>query len=100
MANPSSPHFRSPPDWENPAVYGINKRAAHVTLRSYSNPREAFEDYKLYKHTSHSSRRLYLNSFPWCFKLFEKPSDTPDDFYKQDYDARSWDEVRKIFLYS
>lgn len=93
MANNSFPRLRSPPDWENPAIYGINKRASHVTLRSYTNPKQAFEHYKLLSETSTSSRRLSLNGNNWDFELFDKPSDTPDGFYKPEFDVSKWNKV-------
>ncbi|KAL4534529.1 hypothetical protein Ndes2526A_g05420 [Nannochloris sp. 'desiccata'] len=93
MANNSFPRLRSPPDWENPAIYGINKRASHVTLRSYTNPKQAFEHYKLLSETSTSPRRLSLNGNNWDFELFDKPSDTPDGFYKPEFDVSKWNKV-------
>lgn len=34
-------------DWENPSVIGINKRAAHAPLRSFANPKQALDHYRL-----------------------------------------------------
>ena len=34
-------------DWENPAVIGINKRRAHVPLRSFTAPEQALSHYLL-----------------------------------------------------
>lgn len=34
-------------DWENPSVIGINKRAAHAPLRSFSSPSQAADHYRL-----------------------------------------------------
>jgi len=93
MANNSSPHLRSPSDWENPAIYGINKRASHVTVRSYTNPEQAFKHYKLQSETSTSPRRLSLNGDNWDFQLFDKPSDTPDGFHKAEYNVSKWNKV-------
>jgi beta-galactosidase len=95
MASQSSPHLRSPPDWENPSVYGINKCASHVTLRSYDNPQQAFEHYRLISETSTSPRHLSLNGNDWDFQLFDKPSDTPDGFYTPEFDVSTWKKVRK-----
>jgi beta-galactosidase len=96
MASPSSPHLGSPPDWENPAVYGINKRASHVTLRSYDDPQQVFQHYKLVSESSTSPRRLYLNGNEWDFQLFDKPGDTPEGFHKPDFDVSKWNKVSEI----
>ena len=44
MAAQAGPQAR---DWENPAVVGISKRRAHVPLRSFTAPGQAFDHYRL-----------------------------------------------------
>ena len=95
MANRSTTH-PSVPDWENPAVYGINKRAAHVTLRSFTHPQQAFEHYRLVSETTSSPRRLALNGTNWDFKLVDRPSEVPENFWDPQYDCSQWDKVRNI----
>ena len=87
-------------DWENPAVYGINKRNAHVTLRSFTHPHQAFDHYRLLSETSSSPRRISLNGTNWDFYLARCPSEVPEDFWMPEYDCSQWDKVRKnIFFY-
>ena len=81
-------------DWENPAVVGINKRKAHVTLRSFTQPQQAFSHYRLEAEGAASPRQLWLNGDHWGFKLFDRPEDVPSDFGDAGYDTSTWDKVR------
>ena len=86
---------RSVNDWENPAVFGINKRSPHVTLRSFTSKDQVFEHYRLLSEQATSPRRLSLNSDTgqWKFKLVDRPKDVPDSFWQPEYDTSQWDEV-------
>ena len=83
-----------PADWENPAVFGVNKRKAHVPLRSYSTPDQVFAHYRLLSETPTTPRQLVLNGDRWKFKLFESPGEVAEGFWDASYDANEWDEVR------
>lgn len=65
-------------DWENPQVFNINKEPA----RSYFLPRPEKE----------SSTTISLNG-SWKFHWASKPADRPTEFYLEDYDTGSWDEI-------
>ena len=67
------------PDWENPAVVGINKLPYHVTL---GNP------------STHSSNPeiTYLDG-TWKFRWSPDPDSRPVDFYQAGYDVSGWDDI-------
>ena len=66
-------------DWENPQVIGINKEAYHATLTLPSRKSECEEI-------------VSLNGM-WKFHWVGNPSERPEDFYAEDFDASAWDEV-------
>ena len=67
------------PDWENPQVVGINKRAYHATL---TRPSER---------ATHPEW-LSLDG-RWRFHWAKDPESRPADFYRLDYDVSGWDEI-------
>ncbi|MBN2684064.1 MAG: hypothetical protein JXR40_02180 [Pontiellaceae bacterium] len=68
------------PDWENPAVLGINKAEAHATLVL---PSEKADD----------SRVVSLNG-AWRFKWSPDPDSRPADFFQSDYSTEEWDLIQ------
>lgn len=76
LAEESSPI----PDWENPAVIGINKEKAHAT---FVLPSEKAGD----------SRVISLNG-QWRFKWSPDPQSRPAEFYQQDYSTAQWDLIQ------
>ena len=67
------------PDWEHPAVLGINKLPYHATLQLPSKWKECKEIVSL--------------DGQWLFHWSLKPEDRPADFYKEDYDVSGWDKI-------
>lgn len=67
------------PDWENPAVIGINKEHYHATLTLPSRKTDCKEI-------------VSLNG-KWRFKWSPDPDSRPVDFYKNDYDTDGWDMI-------
>jgi beta-galactosidase len=65
-------------DWENPAVFAIDKQAPHSSYIPYSVK---------------SSYFISLNG-NWKFNWAKNPSERPSDFYKADFDVRGWDEIK------
>jgi len=67
------------PDWENPAVLGINKLPYHATL---GNP------------STHKSNPeiTYLDG-TWKFHWSPDPENRPSDFYQASYDVSGWDDI-------
>jgi hypothetical protein len=83
--------------WEDPSVYGINKRASHVPLHNHATREAALEDIvRIGRQTSGTRQpgsRLSLNG-PWDFKLFSRPADVPDGFWQADFVPQDWATVR------
>ncbi|NLA49292.1 MAG: hypothetical protein GX876_07495, partial [Bacteroidales bacterium] len=74
-------------DWENEQVIGINKEAPHSHYIPYTSVDQAVADVPL-----NSPLYLDLNG-TWKFNWVKHPNLRPVDFYKNDYDVRSWDEI-------
>jgi len=74
-------------DWENSEMIGLNKELPHNTLIPFQDIDSAltgkFESSQYYKS---------LNG-KWKFNWVNKPSESPVDFYKINYDVRNWDEI-------
>ncbi len=75
------------PDWENPAVFGINKEPPHATAIPFAQDNQAlagkWEDSPYYKS---------LNGL-WKFHWSANPSKRPESFFKPSYDVSSWDDL-------
>jgi len=70
---------QSLPDWENPAVLGINKLPYHVTLGNPSTHRS-------------NPEITYLDGV-WKFRWSPDPDSRPSDFYETGYDVTGWDDI-------
>ncbi|MBS2099383.1 glycoside hydrolase family 2 TIM barrel-domain containing protein [Carboxylicivirga linearis] len=75
-------------DWENPAVFGINKEAPRATAFPYANAQQAL------KGNPAASPFYYSLNGEWKFNWVYKPADRPVDFYKTDYDVSKWDNIQ------
>jgi beta-galactosidase len=67
------------PEWENPAINGINKEMPHAY-------------HFLAEEKSNNSLIQSLNGM-WKFKWSPDPQDRPVDFYKNDYSTENWDNI-------
>lgn len=85
---------KSDNDWENEAVFAINKEEGRSTFTPFANMDEMKRDafYSTPWTEPNSSRRMSLNGM-WKFHWCSKPSDRPEDFYKPGYDVSGWDEI-------
>lgn len=82
-------------DWENPAVFAINKEASHATYMPYEDTASLYADKERFERPwleSESSLYLSLNG-TWNFKLANTPSERPLDFMNPGYDFSSWDTI-------
>lgn len=70
---------QQPPDWENPAVLGMNKEVYHSTLMLPSQKSECEEIVSL--------------DGVWKFKWSPDPQKRPADFYKTGYNVSAWDDI-------
>ena len=75
------------PDWENPAVFAINKEDPHVTMMPYANTEQA-----LAGDITASPYYKLLNG-DWKFDWVRKPADTPEGFYKPEYSDDLWNTI-------
>lgn len=74
-------------DWENPNVVGINKVAPHATIFPFENIKQAL------KGSIENSKYYESLNGKWKFNWVKLPDERPVDFYKNDYDVTSWDEI-------
>ncbi|MDO5481462.1 MAG: glycoside hydrolase family 2 TIM barrel-domain containing protein [Bacteroidaceae bacterium] len=68
------------PDWENPAVIGINKLPYHATLQLPSKESECKEI-------------MSLNG-QWQFRWSPNPETRPIGFEQENYDVSSWEQIQ------
>ena len=85
---------KSKNDWENEAIFGINKEPGRATMLLYASEKEMKGDaaYQQPWLWPNSSLRVMLNG-QWQFHWVPKPEDRPVDFYKTSYDASSWKTI-------
>ncbi|MFC1726000.1 glycoside hydrolase family 2 TIM barrel-domain containing protein [candidate division KSB1 bacterium] len=76
-----------PNDWENPAVFAVNKEKPHCTYIPYADIESAIENNK-----EESPYYKSLNG-TWKFNWVKKPADRPVDFYRDDFDVSGWDDI-------
>ena len=81
-------------DWQNSSVIEINKRRAHVPLKSYTSPSQPLQHYASISATPASPRVLVLNGEHWRFKLFDRPEDVPQAFHDPQHPDQDWAQVR------
>ena len=81
-------------DWENEAVFGINKEPGRATMLLYAGEKEMKNDAAYAQPWLHpnSSLRLMLNG-QWQFNWVPKPEDRPIDFFKPSFDASAWKTI-------
>ena len=87
MKSPDSETKNTTNDWENPAVFGINKEPYHCSLLPYQDAESAI------KGTREASKFHQSLNGKWKFHWVGKPADRPMDFFKPEYDVSSWDEI-------
>lgn len=76
------------PDWQNPKVFEINKEAPYAHFTAFENERDAWDGL-----ADQSQYQKSLNG-TWKFNLVKDPVNRPKDFYKEDYDISSWDNIK------
>ncbi len=78
---------KTPHDWENPAIFQINKEEA----RAYYIPFATFSD----ANTEDMWASSYIKTLNgvWDFHLAQNPSERPAWFFKDDYDISDWKTI-------
>lgn len=81
-------------DWQDETVFGKNKLPGHTTYIPYATTEELKADeYFSYPWLQpKSSCYLSLNGM-WKFNWVKQPSERPVNFYQEDFDTSSWDEI-------
>ncbi|MDP4208460.1 MAG: glycoside hydrolase family 2 TIM barrel-domain containing protein [Bacteroidota bacterium] len=77
-----------PNDWENPAVFQINREPARATFLPYADEHSAIAD--IYEQ---SPWYLSLNGL-WKFSWAPNPAQRPVDFYKPGFNVTNWKEIK------
>ena len=83
-----SPVAADAPDWENEAVFGINKEPGRVFSMPFASKENALSKDWLESAYVHS-----LNG-DWKFNYVKRPEKRPVDFYKTDYDVSGWKTIK------
>lgn len=78
---------QSPNDWENPAVFAVNKEAPRAYFIPYADEASALKNEKL-----ESPYVLDLNG-TWQFNWVYAPDQRPVDFFKESYDVSGWNTI-------
>ncbi|MCU4154540.1 DUF4981 domain-containing protein [Carboxylicivirga sp. A043] len=75
-------------DWENPAIFAINKEPARASFYSFTKSRQALS-------FSRDNAEFFklLNGY-WQFHWVKEPSQRPVDFYKAEFDVSAWDSIK------
>lgn len=84
----SKTFFAQTYDWENPAVFGINKEAAHASMMVYPD-----EEIALQYNWKNSPSYQSLNG-QWKFSFLTNPLNTPENFSDKDFDDSSWKKIK------
>ena len=74
-------------DWENPAVFQINREPARATFLPFADKQSAIDD--IYESSPWYSS---LNG-NWKFQWSPTPDQRPKDFYKTDFNVVNWKEI-------
>jgi beta-galactosidase len=78
------------PFWENPEIFNLGQIKPHANFISSLNVVEYFT-----ADNSRKSNSKWVKSLngKWKFHWVKKPADRPNNFYKNDFDVSSWDEI-------
>ena len=78
---------KEPRDWENPAVFSLNREVPHATMISYPDEASA-----LAGNMNGSPNYISLDGV-WKFHFVKSPDQRPYWFFKDDYDTRDWNNI-------
>ena len=78
--------------WEDETMFAENKEKGHATYTPYESEAEMVADREFYATpwVYSKSKSVELLNGDWYFNFVSQPSERPVDFYKEDYDVRSW----------
>jgi beta-galactosidase len=76
------------PPWEDPQVHEINRVAPHAWFIPFANVEQARSEDKW------KSPMVQSLNGTWKFHLAQNPAERPYWFFKDDFDTRTWDEIK------
>lgn len=81
--------------WEDETMFAENKETGHATYTPYVSEEEMLSDKEYYSTpwVNTKSKSVELLNGDWYFNFVSQPSERPLDFYKEDYDVRSWTTI-------
>lgn len=74
-------------DWQNQAVFNINKEAPHVNIVPFQDLTKAIK-----MDIRNSNNYMSLNG-KWSFRYSENPASRPINFYEMDFNAKEWNKI-------
>ncbi|HRX12707.1 MAG TPA: glycoside hydrolase family 2 TIM barrel-domain containing protein, partial [Draconibacterium sp.] len=79
---------QSKKEWEDPAVFNINRTAPHANFIPFENERLALEN--------NANQSAYFHSLNgvWKFNIASNPEERPVDFYREDFDVSNWADIK------
>ncbi|WP_052572968.1 glycoside hydrolase family 2 TIM barrel-domain containing protein [Haloferula sp. BvORR071] len=81
------PAFSQAPEWEDPAVFRINKEAPRATAMPFPQREDALTKLRL------QSPWCQMLNGKWKFYYAGTPAARPADFFKPDFDISGWPEI-------
>ncbi|MFZ1790535.1 MAG: hypothetical protein WAT92_19590, partial [Saprospiraceae bacterium] len=76
------------PDWENQAVFDINKERPHASFFGFESVEVANKEDKA------SSKFYQLLNGDWAFHWAKNPTERPIDFYKESFSVADWKKLK------
>lgn len=81
-------------EWENEAIFAVNKEAGHATYIPYPNTQMLKQDIYFDKPWVQPKSSYYMSlNGKWKFNWVKQPSERPVNFYKTDYNVSSWKDI-------
>lgn len=92
------------PFWQDPTALAINRRQAHVPLRSFRGVQHAVQqltrppwvkpaEHYTEQNELKGSRQQQLSGCEWQFQVFDRPEAVPNGFWSKDFDASKFGKV-------
>ncbi|MBK8632818.1 MAG: DUF4981 domain-containing protein [Saprospiraceae bacterium] len=76
------------PDWENQAVFDINKERPHASFFGFESVEVANKEDKAF------SKFYQLLNGDWAFHWAKNPAERPIDFYKESFSVADWKKLK------
>jgi beta-galactosidase len=84
-----SSYAQNEPEWRDPSIIQVNTEAARTSYVPFPNQEMALQQIDHPK----ASPRYYSLSGDWRFYWSPKPATRPKNFYKMEFDDRTWSDI-------